>query len=131
MEAGRHFLEDAMTIAERPIGTVVVLDLQGPLTLGTAADTLRDKVRSLLYQGQKQLIVNLGGVSHIDSAGLGELVRAFATTTSQGGTLKLVNLTKRLQNLLVITKLSNVFECFDDETSAVTSFRTRTEPSLL
>ena len=111
-----------MSMAERQIGPVTVIDLTGNVTLGAAADTLRDKVRSLLYQGQTHLIVNLGGVSHMDSAGLGELVRAFATANKQGGTLKLVNLTTRLQDLLVITKLSNVFECFDDEASAVRSF---------
>jgi anti-sigma B factor antagonist len=111
-----------MNIGERRLGTVTVIDLTGNFILGAAADTFRDKVRSLLQQGQKQLILNLGAVSHVDSAGLGELVSAFATTNKQGGTLKLVNLTKRLQDLLVITKLSNVFECFDDEASAASSF---------
>jgi anti-sigma B factor antagonist len=111
-----------MSIEEHRIGAVTVIDVTGNLTLGAAAETLRDKVGSLLQQGQKQLIVNLGAVSHMDSAGLGELVRAFATANRQGGTLKLVNLTKRLQDLLVITKLSSVFECFDDEASAVRSF---------
>ena len=111
-----------MSIAERQIGAVTVIDLTGTLTLGAAADTMRDKVSSLLYQGQKHLLVNLEAVSYMDSAGLGELVRAFATANKQGGTLKLVNLTKRLQDLLVITKLSNVFECFDDEARAVRSF---------
>jgi anti-sigma B factor antagonist len=111
-----------MSIAERQIGAVTIIDLNGNLTLGAAADTLRDKVRSLLQQGQKHLLLNLGAVSHMDSAGLGELVRAFATANRQGGTLKLLKLTKRLQDLMVITKLSNVFECFDDEASAVRSF---------
>jgi anti-sigma B factor antagonist len=115
-----------MNIEERRIGTVTVIDLPANLTLGTAADMLGDKVRSLLQQGQKHLIINLGAVSHVDSAGLGELVKAFATVNRQGGTLKLVNLTKRLQDLLVITKLSNVFECFDDEASALRSFSVST-----
>ena len=111
-----------MSIAERQIGHVTVIDVIGNLTAGAALDTLRDKVRSLLQQGRKHLLVNLGACSYMDSAGLGELVRAVATANRQGGIVKLVNLTRRLQDLLVITKLANVFECFDDETTAVTSF---------
>jgi anti-sigma B factor antagonist len=111
-----------MNIAERQTGIVTVIDVDGNLTLGAAADTLHDKVRSLLQQGQRHLVVNLGKVSYMDSSGLGELVSAFATVNKQGGTLKLLNLTKRLHDLLVITKLSNVFECFDDEATAIRSF---------
>jgi anti-sigma B factor antagonist len=111
-----------MTVSERQVGNVIVIDVDGSLTLGDAADALRDKVRSLLQQGEKRLIVNLARVSYMDSSGLGELVAAFATASRQGGALKLVNLTKRLHDLLVITKLSNVFECFDDEATAVGSF---------
>lgn len=111
-----------MSISERLSGSVTVIDVDGNLTLGPNADALRDKVRSLLQQNQKHLVVNLGKVSYMDSSGLGELVSAFATANRQGGRLKLVNLTKRLHDLLVITKLSNVFECFDDEAAAVGSF---------
>jgi anti-sigma B factor antagonist len=111
-----------MHIAERQTGLVTVIDVEGNLTLGAAADTLHDKVRSLLQQGQTNLLVNLGAVSYMDSTGLGELVSAFATVNKQGGTLKLLNLTKRLHDLLVITKLANVFESFDDEAAGIRSF---------
>ena len=111
-----------MNISERKIGVVTIIDISGDLTLGSASESLRDKVNSLLQQGQRQLVVNLGAVSYMDSSGLGELVSAFATSKRQGGTLKLVNLTRRLHDLLVITKLSNVFDCFDDEATAVRSF---------
>jgi anti-sigma B factor antagonist len=111
-----------MNIAERQAGMVTVIDVEGNLTLGAAADTLHDKVRSLLQQGQTHLLLNLGAVSYMDSSGLGELVSAFATANKQGGTLKLLNLTKRLHDLLVITKLSNVFESFDDEAAGIRSF---------
>jgi anti-sigma B factor antagonist len=111
-----------MSVSERQIDGVTVIDVHGNVTLGGTAEALRDKVRSLLQQEQKHLLVNLGAVSYMDSSGLGELVAAFATARRQGGSLKLLNLTKRLQDLLVITKLSNVFECFDDEATAVGSF---------
>lgn len=111
-----------MNVSERKIGVVTIIDISGDLTVGAASASLRDKVRSLLQQGQRHLVVNLGAVSYMDSSGLGELVSAFATSKRQGGTLKLVNLTRRLHDLLVITKLSNVFDCFDDEATAVRSF---------
>jgi anti-sigma B factor antagonist len=112
-----------MTVNERANGSVTILDVAGTITLGEGADTLRDKVRSLLKQGRKQLVVNLAGVSYMDSAGLGELVRAHATATQQSAALKLTNVTKRLQDLLVITKLYTVFDSYDDEPSAVASFK--------
>ena len=111
-----------MTLSERHLGTVTIIDVPSPLTLGASADLLRDKVRSLLQQGHTHLIVNLGAVSYMDSTGLGALIGAFATTMKQGGTLKLLNLTKRLEDLLVITKLASVFDSFDDEATAVKSF---------
>jgi anti-sigma B factor antagonist len=111
-----------MTVSERAIGNVAILDIQGNLTLGEGADRLRDKVRSLLQQDQKQILINLASVGYMDSTGLGELVHTYATSTRQGGALKLLNVTTRLHDLLVITKLANVFECFDDEQSAVSSF---------
>jgi anti-sigma B factor antagonist len=113
-----------MTITERTVSQARVLDVSGPIALGAGgADLLADKVRSLLEQGEKRLIINLAGVPYMDSAGLGELVRAHATTARQGGSLKLLNITKKLKDLLVITKLATVFESFDDEASAVASFR--------
>jgi anti-sigma B factor antagonist len=111
-----------MTVSERAVGSVTLLDIEGPLSLGEGADRLRDKVRSLLQQGQKQFVVNLAGVPYMDSGGLGELVQAFATTQKQGGTLKLMNTTRRLHDLLVITKLVTVFETYDDEAAALASF---------
>lgn len=111
-----------MTVSERAVGSVTFIDIEGQLTLGDGADRLQDKVRSLLLQNQKQLIVNLAGVSYMDSAGLGQLIQSYATTSKQGGVLKLVNLTSRLRDLLVITKLSTVFETFDTEAAALASF---------
>jgi anti-sigma B factor antagonist len=111
-----------MSVSERHISAVTIVDVTGKLTQGEAGDALRDKVGSLLQQGRKQIVVNLGDVSYMDSSGLGMLVSAFATASRQGGALKLLNLTKRLQDLLVITKLLNVFECFDNETDALASF---------
>lgn len=112
-----------MKIAERTLGAVTVIDVDGPITLGDGdTDRLGDKVRSLLQQGRKQLIANLTNVSYMDSAGLGELVQAYTTVSRQGGSLKLVGLTKRLNDLLVITKLVNVFETYDSEAAAVASF---------
>ena len=111
-----------MTVSERAVGGVVLLDVAGQLTLGDGADRLRDKVRSLLQGGQKQFLVNLAAVSYMDSAGLGELVQAYATTKKQGGTLKLMNITSRLRDLLVITKLAAVFDSYDNEAAALASF---------
>jgi anti-sigma B factor antagonist len=111
-----------MNIAERSVGGVTVLDIDGPITLGPGADRLGDKVRSLLQQGQTRLLVNLSRVGYMDSAGLGELVQAYTTAARQGGSLKLMGATKRLNDLLIITKLSTVFEAYDDEPSAVASF---------
>jgi anti-sigma B factor antagonist len=111
-----------MTITERTINGVTVLDVDGQITLGPGADRLGDKVRSLLQQGSKQLIVNLSRVNYVDSAGLGELVQAHTTVARQGGALKLVGVAKRLKDLLVITKLATVFDSYDTEAAAISSF---------
>jgi anti-sigma B factor antagonist len=112
-----------MTISERRVGGVWVLDVDGAITVAAdSSERLSDKVRSLLQQGHKQIIVNLGRVPYMDSMGLGALVHAYATVMRQGGGLKLLNSTKKLQDLLVITKLATVFESFDDEPAAVRSF---------
>ena len=112
-----------MTIAERNVAGVCVLDIAGPITGGQdSAERLADKVRSLLQQGEKRLLINLAGVPYMDSAGLGELVRSYATTSRQDGRLKLLNATRKLNDLLIITKLASVFELFDDEAAAVASF---------
>jgi anti-sigma B factor antagonist len=111
-----------MVIEERVIGDVTVLDLKGKMTLGEGDELLKDKINSLIHQGQKKLLLNLESVPYIDSAGLGEIVRTYTTVSRQGGNLKLVNLTKRITDLLSITKLLTVFETFDAEGEAVQSF---------
>jgi len=111
-----------MHIKERPVSDVMVLDLQGKLTLGDGDELLRDKVNSLVQQDYKKILLNLENVPYIDSAGLGEVVRTYTTVSRQGGTLKLLHLTKRIQDLLAITKLLTVFETFDSEADAVKSF---------
>jgi len=112
-----------MVIEERVIGDVTILDLKGKMTLGKGDELLKDKINSLIHQGQKKLLLNLEGVPYIDSAGLGEIVRTYTTVSRQGGNLKLVNLTKRITDLLSITKLLTVFETFDSEPEALKSFQ--------
>jgi len=112
-----------MQIEERIVGEVTILDLKGKMTLGEGDELLKDKINSLIHQGQKKLLLNLEGVPYIDSAGLGEIVRTYTTVSRQGGALKLVNLTKRITDLLSITKLLTVFETFDNEKEAVGSFQ--------
>ena len=116
-----------MVIDERIIGDVTVLDLKGKMTLGEGDELLKDKINSLIHQGQKKLLLNLEGVPYIDSAGLGEIVRTYTTVSRQGGNLKLVNLTKRITDLLSITKLLTVFETFDSEPDALKSFQAQAQ----
>lgn len=111
-----------MQIEERAVGDVVVLDLKGRITLGEGDQLLKDKVNSLVNQGRKRIVLNLAGVPYIDSAGLGEIVGSYTTVSRQGGSLKLLNLTKKITDLLAITKLLTVFETFDSEDEAVRSF---------
>ena len=111
-----------MQIEERTVGDVVVLDLKGRITLGEGDQLLKDKVNSLVNQGRKRIILNLAGVPYIDSAGLGEIVGSYTTVSRQGGSLKLLNLTKKITDLLAITKLLTVFETFDSEDEAGRSF---------
>jgi len=111
-----------MQIDERAVGDVVVLDLKGKITLGKGDELLKDKVNSLVNQGHRKILLNLAEVPYIDSAGLGEIVRTFTTVSRQGGSLKLLNLTKRITDLLAITKLLTVFETFDAENDAIRSF---------
>ncbi len=106
----------------RKVGDVTVIDAVGRITLGEGASSFRDTIRDLVSKGEKKLVLNLGNVTYIDSSGIGELVSAFTTVTNQGGQLKLLNLTKRIQDLLQITKLYTVFEVYDDESAAVRSF---------
>ena len=110
-----------MQISERQSGSVTVLDLSGKITLGEDGTLLKDKLHSLLHQGKKTILLNLGQVQYVDSAGLGALVSAYTTVTREGGSLKLVNVTKKLQDLLSITKLLTVFDTYDSEDEAVRS----------
>jgi len=111
-----------MQIEERTVGDVTVLDLKGKMTLGEGDELLKDKINSLMNQGRGKILLNLEGVPYIDSAGLGEIVRTYTTVSRQGGTMKLVNLTKRITDLLAITKLLTVFETYDSESEALQSY---------
>ena len=111
-----------MVIEERVVGDVTILDLKGKITLGEGDEVLKDKINSLILQNRKRILLNLEDVPYIDSAGLGEIVRTYTTVSRQGGQLKLVNLTKRITDLLSITKLLTVFETFDAEADALKSF---------
>ena len=102
---------------------MVVLDLKGRVTLGDGDELLKDKVNSLVNRGFKKIVLNLAEVPYVDSAGLGEIVRTYTTVSRQGGSLKLLNLTKRISDLLSITKLLTVFETFDSESEAIKSFQ--------
>jgi anti-sigma B factor antagonist len=112
-----------MQIAERESGAVTVLDLSGKITLGEDGNLLKDKLQSLLHQNKKNILFNLAQVSYVDSAGLGAIVSAYTTVTREGGSLKLANVTKKLQDLLSITKLLTVFETFDSEEEALRSYK--------
>ncbi len=111
-----------MQIEERTVGDITILDLKGKMTLGQGDELLKDKINSLMNQGRSKILMNLGEVPYIDSAGLGEIVRTYTTVSRQGGTMKLVNLTKRITDLLSITKLLTVFETFDNEAEALKSY---------
>ncbi|HEY1912394.1 MAG TPA: STAS domain-containing protein [Vicinamibacterales bacterium] len=112
-----------MEISDRTVGDVTIVDVSGKITLGDGGDVvLRDKMRSIIHQGNKKVLLNLGDVSYVDSAGLGEIVQCYTTVTKNGGTLKLVAVTKRIKDLLSITKLLTVFECHDTEAEGLASF---------
>ncbi|MEE2635801.1 MAG: STAS domain-containing protein [Acidobacteriota bacterium] len=111
-----------MEIQERTLENVVILDLTGKLTIGEGDELLKERINSLMQQGHRNLLLNLEGVPYVDSAGLGEIVRTYTTVSRQGGKLKLVNLTKRITDLLAITKLLTVFDTFESEAEAVSSF---------
>jgi len=111
-----------MKASTRQVNGVTIVDLSGRITLGEGSVILRDTVRDLLGKGQKKILLNLGDVSYIDSSGIGELVSAYTTVRNQGGDLRLLNLTKKVHDLLQITKLYTVFDVKDDETTAVRAF---------
>lgn len=111
-----------LRLTSRQVGDVTVVDAAGKLMLGDGTSAFRDLVRDLMTRSHNKILVNLGDVSYIDSSGIGELVSGFTTLTNQGGQLKLLNLNKRVRDLLQITKLYTVFEVYDDEAAAVRSF---------
>ncbi|HZM96620.1 MAG TPA: STAS domain-containing protein [Vicinamibacterales bacterium] len=115
-----------MKIEERSLGSVVVLDLAGRLVAGEGVGQLKDKINSLILQGTRQILLNLAGVSYIDSNGLGELVASHTTMVRNGGQIKLVNLTTRVQDLLAICRLSTVFESYDSEAEALGTYQSVT-----
>lgn len=106
----------------RQVGDATVVDVAGRITLGEGSSALRDSLRDLVSKGHKKILLNLGEVSYIDSSGIGELVSGFTTVTNSGGQLKLLNLNKRVRDLLQITKLYTVFDVHDDEAAAIRSF---------
>ena len=112
----------SMKATTREVDSVTVVDLSGRITLGEGCTQLRQLVRDHLGKGTKKLLLNLADVSYIDSSGIGELVSAFTTVSNLGGQLKLLNLTKKVHDLLQITKLYTVFDVHDDEAKAITSF---------
>ena len=111
-----------MEITKRTVGDIQILDCSGKITLGEGTMTVRNTVRDLLNDGKKKIVLNLGNVNYIDSSGIGELVSTYTTVTNSGGQLKLLNLTKKIQELLAITKLLTVFHVFEDEKAAIASF---------
>jgi anti-sigma B factor antagonist len=112
----------SVKLTSRQVGDVTVIDAAGRITLGEGASAFRGVIRDMVAKGDKKVLLNLSEVSYIDSSGIGELVSGFTTVTNSGGQLKLVGLSKRVKDLLQITKLYTVFEAFDDETEAVRSF---------
>ena len=112
-----------MQLDERTVGEVTVIKVTGDITLSSGGDVLlKDKVQSLLQQGKKKLLLDLGAVSYVDSGGLGQLVQCSVTASKNGGALKLLNMTKRLNDLLVLTKLATIFDSHENEEAALKSF---------
>jgi anti-sigma B factor antagonist len=112
----------SVKLNNRQVGDVTVIDVSGRITLGEGSSALRDSLRDLVAKGHKKILMNLGDVSYIDSSGIGELVSGYTSVSNSGGNLKLLGLTKRVKDLLQITKLYTVFEVHDDESAAVRSF---------
>lgn len=111
-----------MEIAERSSGDVKILDLHGKLTIGDGDELLKDKINSLVQQGHTKIVLNLGDVPYVDSAGLGQMVSSYRTVTRSGGSLRLLNLTTRIREVLTITKLLTVFDTYESESEALGSF---------
>ena len=112
-----------LNIRERQAGDVTVLDLEGKITIGEGSVSLRNAIRRLIQEGKKKILLNLGGVSYVDSSGIGELVSSHTTISREQGQLKMLGLTEKIKELLVITKLLTVFDTYDDEQTALNSFK--------
>ena len=112
----------SMKASNRQVDGVTIVDMSGRITLGEGSVVLRDTIRDLVGKGQKKILLNLGDVTYIDSSGIGELVSAFTAVRREGGELKLLNLTKKVHDLLQITKLYTVFDIKDDEATAIKAF---------
>lgn len=112
-----------LNITERQAGDVTVLDMSGKITIGEGSVSLRTAVRRLLEEGKRRILLNLAGVGYIDSSGIGELVSSYTAINKEGGQLKLLNLTQKLQDLLTITKLLTVFDVYDSEAEALNSYK--------
>ncbi len=112
-----------LNIRERQAGDVTVIDMEGKITIGEGSVAVRSAIRRLLEEGKKKILLNLAGVSYVDSSGIGELVSSFTTINREGGQLKLLNLTQKIQDLLAITKLLTVFDVYEDEATALNSFK--------
>jgi anti-sigma B factor antagonist len=111
-----------LNITERQAGDITVLDMSGKVTIGEGSVALRNTIRRLLGEGKKKILLNLGQVGYVDSSGIGELVSSFSAVNREGGSLKLLNLTQKIQDLLAITKLLTVFDVYDSESEAVSNF---------
>ena len=111
-----------INISERQAGDVTILDLDGKVTIGEGSVALRNAIRRLLGEGKSKILLNLAGVGYIDSSGIGELVSSYTAINKEGGQLKLLKLTQKLQDLLTITKLLTVFDAYDDEAEALSNF---------
>ena len=111
-----------LNISERQAGDVTILDMDGKVTIGEGSVALRNTIRRLLSEGKKKILLNLGSVSYVDSSGIGELVSSFTAVNKENGTLKLLNLTQKIQDLLAITKLLTVFDVYESEGEALSSF---------
>ena len=112
-----------LNISERQAGDVTILDLDGKITIGEGSVALRNAIRRLVGEGKKKILLNLSGVGYVDSSGIGELVSSFTTVNKEGGQLKLLNLTQKIQDLLAITKLLTVFDTLENEGEALGSYK--------
>jgi anti-sigma B factor antagonist len=111
-----------LNITERQAGDVTILDMNGKVTIGEGSVALRTTIRRLLGEGKNKILLNLSGVGYVDSSGIGEFVSSFTAVNKEGGTLKLLKLTQKIQDLLAITKLLTVFDVFDEESEALSSY---------